>query len=180
MLAGLPYRFVTLREAGVADEVAETADTMEGNAILKATGYAGQSGLLTIADDSGLEVDALGGEPGVRSARYAGDGATDEDRNRLVLSKLAGVPPGRRKARFRCVIAIATPSGRVETSEGVCEGSIALAPRGANGFGYDPLFILAGDSRHIAELPMEEKNRVSHRGRAMQGARAILERLALP
>ena len=178
MLVGLPCRFVTLREADVTGQVPETGETILENAILKAKGYARMSGHLTLADDSGLEVDALGGEPGVRSARYAGESASDEERNEYLLSKLAGVPEGRRQARFRCVIAVATPAGVVETSEGVCEGSIAFSARGDNGFGYDPLFRLAGDTRHMAELAMEEKNRVSHRGRAMDGARPILARLA--
>ena len=177
MLAGLPYRFVSLRDVGITQQVEETGDTIPDNAVLKAKGYAAMSGLLTLADDSGLEVDALGGEPGVRSARY-GDRATDEDRNRYLLSNLAGVPEEKRQARFRCVIAIATPAGQVETSEGVCEGSIVRAPRGDKGFGYDPLFLVAGDSRTMGELPMVEKNRISHRGRAMEGARAILARMA--
>jgi XTP/dITP diphosphohydrolase len=178
MLAALPYRLATLREAGVTQEVDETADTIFENAVLKARGYARLSGLLTLADDSGLEVDALDGEPGVRSARYAGPGATDEQRNALVLSRMQGIPDHHRTARFRCVIAVATPEGRVETSEGVCEGNVASAPRGTLGFGYDPIFRLAGDTRHIAELSMDEKNRVSHRGKAMEGAKAILARMA--
>lgn len=177
MLAGLPYRFVTLRDVGITQQVEESGDTIPENAVLKAKGYAVMSGLLTLADDSGLEVDALGGEPGVRSARYGGR-STDEERNRYLLSNLASVPEGKRQARFRCVIAIATPAGRVETSAGVCEGSIAIAPRGDKGFGYDPLFRLADDSRTVGELPMDEKNRISHRGRAMEGALAILARLA--
>ena len=180
MLHSLPYRFVNLRQVGITAEVPETGTTMLQNAIIKAKGYAQLSGLLTLADDSGLEVDALGGEPGVSSARYAGVGATDDNRNCLVLLRMQGVPEGQRQARFRCVIAVATPPGLVETSEGICEGSIALAPRGDQGFGYDPIFRLAGDTRHIAELPMEEKNRTSHRGTAMLGVRAILKRLASP
>ncbi len=177
LLDGLPVEVVTLKEAGVAADVEETGATIAENAVLKATEYARRTGLLTLADDSGLEVDALGGEPGPRSARYAGEGASDEERNRFLLAKLASVPEGQRKARFRCVIAIATPNLDVRTAEGTCEGVIARQPRGANGFGYDPLFYLPDVGKHMAELPLEHKNRISHRGKAMAGARAIVEEL---
>lgn len=177
MLRDLPVEVVTLREAGITREVEETGSSIKENAIIKARGYAGLSGILTIADDSGLEVDALGGEPGPRSARYAGEGVSDPERNRYLLGKLEGVPDGRRQARFRCVIAVTGPGLAVRTSEGTCEGTIAREARGDKGFGYDPIFALPGLGRHMAELSLEEKNRISHRGKAMQGARRIIEDL---
>jgi len=144
---------------------------------LKATAYARTSGLLTLADDSGLEVDALGGEPGTRSARYAGQGASDEDRYRLLLSKLEGMPWQQRTARFRCVIAVARPQGGVHTAQGTCEGVIAFEPRGERGFGYDPVFYVPEHGQTMAELEPEVKNRISHRARAAEGARRILQEL---
>ncbi len=178
MLADLPFELITADEAGIHDEVEETGATMAENARLKAGAYARQSGLLSLADDSGLEVDALGGEPGVHSKRYAGSGKTDAERNRFLLDKLQTVPPGERGARFRCVIVIADPAGHDWTSEGTCEGHIAYEPKGTHGFGYDPIFILKEGGMRMAELPPEEKNRVSHRARATRGARDILRRLA--
>ena len=178
LLAGLPLEIVTLEEAGITVVVEETGATYEENAVAKASGYAKVTGMLTIADDSGLEVDALGGEPGVRSARYAGAEASDEDRIQLLLSNLDDVPDDRRQARFRCVIAVALPGAPVETAEGACEGFIARSLRGAKGFGYDPIFHLPELDRRMAELPMDQKNRVSHRGRAMIAGREIVERLA--
>jgi XTP/dITP diphosphohydrolase len=177
MLDHLPCEVVTLENAGIGDEVEETGATIQENAVIKAKGYAGLSGMLTIADDSGLEVDALNGEPGVKSARYAGDEASDEDRIAYLLGKLEGVPDDRRQARFRCVIAITGPGLPVETSEGTCEGVIARAPKGAKGFGYDPIFYIPELNRHMAEIALDRKNRISHRGRAMAGARHIVERL---
>ena len=177
LLGELPFELETLADAGIADEVEETGSTMEENAIRKATEYVGLSGLVTLADDSGLEVDALGGEPGVQSRRYAGGNATDSERNRYLLEKLKDVPPEKRGARFRCVIAIATPDGRVDTRQGVCGGVIALGPRGEGGFGYDPVFYLPEIGRTMAELTLEEKNRISHRARAAQAVRDILLRI---
>ena len=178
LLTGLPFEVVTLKEAGIPDAVEETGATIEENAVIKARGYAEMSGLLTIADDSGLDVDALGGEPGPRSARYAGVGVSDGERNRLLLSKLEGVLEAMRGARFRCVIAVTGPGRPVETVQGTCEGVIARAPRGRNGFGYDPIFYLPELKLHMAELPLEQKNRISHRGKAMAGARRIIQRMA--
>lgn len=176
LLAGLKVQIVSLSEAGIDFEVEETGQTFLENAILKASTYARISGLCTLADDSGLEVDALGGEPGVRSSRYAGPGATDADRIRFLLEKLKSVPPERRSARFRAAIAVATPRGRVETSEGICEGVIALQPRGEHGFGYDPIFYLPALKKTMAELPPSVKNQISHRARAAAGAREIIAR----
>jgi XTP/dITP diphosphohydrolase len=177
LLAGLPYELVTLDDVGIREDVEETGTTFAENARLKALAYARQSGLLTLADDSGLEVDALGGEPGVRSKRYAGEDASDADRNAFLLNKLHEVPRGKRSARFRCVICIASPRGETWESDGTCEGEIIFEPRGTNGFGYDPIFYFPERGVTMAELPSEEKNRVSHRARAAEGAREILERL---
>ncbi len=174
LLWDVPARLVSLDEAGVDATVDETGATFEENAVLKATVYARASGLTTLADDSGLEVDALGGDPGVRSARYAGPGADDAARMRRLLHKLQKVPAGGRQARFRCVIALAQPHGGARTFMGVCEGLIADAPRGRNGFGYDPVFILPGMGRTMAELSAAEKGSVSHRGIAARRAAAAL------
>ena len=130
-----------------------------------------------MADDSGLEVDALGGEPGVLSARFGGPGKTDVERYQLLLDKLIGIPPERRTARFRCVVAVAEPGGSAHFAEGVCEGRIVASPRGAHGFGYDPIFEVLFLGRTLAEVGPDIKNRLSHRAQAMRGARAILERL---
>jgi XTP/dITP diphosphohydrolase len=165
-------------QEGLALEVDESGDTFEENARIKAMAYARASGLLTLADDSGLEVDALGGEPGVRSARYAGPHASDADRYCKLLDVLAGTPAGQRSARFRCVIALALPYGTARTAEGICEGEIGFVRRGEFGFGYDPIFIVKGyGGRTMAELPPELKNQVSHRARAMIAARPILVQL---
>ncbi len=178
LLADLPVEWVSLQDVGLASiQIPETGVTFAENACLKATAYARASGLMTLADDSGLEVDALGGEPGVRSARYAGPRASDEDRYRKLLAALGDTPVERRTARFRCVVAMATPEGAVETAEGVCEGRIGFEPRGNNGFGYDPVFILADRDATMAELSAAEKNAISHRSRALAAARPILERL---
>ncbi len=175
LLSGLPYRLVTPAEAGISGAVEETGRTLEENARLKATLLAAESRRLTLADDSGLEVDALGGEPGPLSARYAGENATDNDRIYCLLARLRDVPRERRTARFRCVIAIAAPDGEVVLCEGECAGRIASEPRGKNGFGYDPIFYLPEMDCTMAELPPEVKDRVSHRGRAAAKARWILE-----
>jgi len=177
LLSDLPVEITYLDELGITEEVEETGQTFRENALQKARAYARLSGLPTWADDSGLEVDALNGEPGVRSARYAGPNASDEDRYRLLLRKLAGVPAPARTARFRCVVAVVWPDGRGFTTEGRCEGVIAEAPRGENGFGYDPIFVLPDQGRSMAELAPEEKNRISHRGRAARLAKEKLRKL---
>jgi XTP/dITP diphosphohydrolase len=153
----------------------ESGESFQENACIKATAVARATGCLALADDSGLEVDALGGEPGVLSARYGGPTATDADRNRLILERLRGVPKERRTARFRCVIAIADPQGQVRVSEGICEGRITQAPRGSSGFGYDPIFEIPSLGKTVAEVAPEVKNRLSHRAKAMACARATLE-----
>lgn len=176
ILGDLPFELITLDDAEITEDVDETGATFEENARLKADAYSQQSGLLTIADDSGLEVDALGGEPGVYSKRYAGEGKSDADRNAFLLEKLREVPQEKRAARFRCVIVIEDAQGQRWVTEGTCKGEIAFAPRGTNGFGYDPIFIVPEHGKHLAELSSEEKNRISHRGRAAVKAREILER----
>jgi XTP/dITP diphosphohydrolase len=175
LLAGLPLEVTYLDAEGITREVDETGATMEENARLKAREYAQLSGLWTWADDSGLEVDALGGAPGVYSARYAGEGKTDADRYRKLLDALTGVPWDRRTARFRCAVALATPTGEMRVTEGVCEGVIAFGPAGSNGFGYDPVFYMPEQGATMAQLPQEVKNRVSHRARASQRALGLLE-----
>lgn len=147
------------------------------NARLKAVAVATATGCMALADDSGLEVDALGGEPGVLSARFGGPGKTDAERYRLLLDKLIGVPPERRTARFRCVVAVAEPGGPVHFSEGMCEGRITDTPRGSHGFGYDPVFEVPSLGRTLAEVGLDVKNRLSHRAQAVRGAGAILERI---
>ena len=177
LLRDLPYQLVTLAEQGITTAVSEDGETLEENASIKAKAFAAESQLLALADDSGLEVDALGGEPGPLSARYAGEGASDIERIDYLLARLKDVPGEERTARFRCVIAIATPDGKVELCSGECRGLITLEPRGDHGFGYDPVFYLPELGKTMAELPLPLKNRVSHRGQAARNARQVLERL---
>jgi len=150
-------------------EVEEDGDTFAENATKKAREIMEATGLPALADDSGLEVDALGGAPGVHSARYAGEDATDEDRISLLLSELQGIPYEQRTARFRCVVAFADPRdpGNVELQQGACEGHILTAPQGKNGFGYDPVFYVEHLKQTFAQIPAQQKNSISHRGRAM-------------
>lgn len=173
---GLPLTLRSLRDLGITDDVEETETTFAGNARLKAEYYAKRSGMLTLADDSGLEVFALNGEPGVYSARYAGPGASDADRINLVLKKLENVPFYQRLARFVCDIALAHPNGMLEIVEGVVPGVIETAPRGSNGFGYDPIFYVLDEDKTMAELSPERKSQISHRAIASQAARTVLER----
>lgn len=175
LLADIEAEWVDLQEVGLgAMEVEETGDTFAANAILKARAYSEASGLLTLADDSGLVVDALNGAPGVFSARYgAPDVTTDQGRYEKLLSHLQDVPMEKRTARFKCVVALTAPGQEVLTAEGTLEGKIAFAPRGNHGFGYDPIFLLE-DGRTLAELPPEEKNRISHRHNALHNAHALL------
>jgi XTP/dITP diphosphohydrolase len=175
IFSDLPYRLLSLRDIRLDMDVEETGTTFAENAELKARSYAQASGLLTLADDSGLEIDALGGAPGVFSARFAGKDTSYEERFRLILERLKGLPTEQRGARFRCVIAIAEPSGSTRLVEGVIEGIIADAPRGERGFGYDPIFLVPEIGMTTAELTAEDKNRISHRGRAAQLARVLLE-----
>ena len=177
ILDGIPYEIVTPAILGITFDVPETGSTYAENAGLKARALAGLSGLLTLADDSGLEVRALGGAPGIRSARYAGEGAANEKRIAKLLRTLRGVPPERRQARFVSVIAISAPGGETWYREGTCEGVIAEAPRGAGGFGYDPVFYMPELGCTMAELDEAAKNRVSHRGRAGAAAAELLRQM---
>ena len=178
LLADIPFELVSPAEIKISGDVPETGKTFEENARLKALAFMQRSGLLTLADDSGLEVDALHGEPGVMSARYAGEHADDTERIRYFLKKLKDVPREQRTARFRAVIAIASPDGIIRTVEGQCEGYITLEPRGEKGFGYDPVFFVPEMGKTMAELPAAIKNRISHRGRAALKAREILLKMA--
>lgn len=173
ILAGLDLEIIGVGDlADPPAEPAEDAPDYAANAIAKAKAYLEATGIATVADDSGLEVDALGGAPGVRSRRYFGDDVPAEQRNRMLLALLDGVED--RGARFVCVAALALPDGTVETFRGEVRGEIAIAPSGAAGFGYDPVFVVAGDGRAMAELSAEEKDRLSHRGLAGAKLRARL------
>ena len=179
LLRDLPLEVTNLGDEKIDFEPEETGSTFEENAILKAGAFTEQSGLLTLADDSGLEIDALGGAPGVHSARYGGtQRGEDVRRYRLVLHQLADIPWTRRTARFRCVVAIAVPGGRLETAEGAVEGIIAFDPQGEHGFGYDPIFFVPEYACTLAQLAPEIKNRISHRARAAHAALPIILRLA--
>ena len=177
LLRSSPWELVGLRDAGVDFEVDEVGETLEENAALKAKTYARHSGLWALADDSGLEVEALGGAPGVRSRRFAGEGASDADLVRELLRRLDGTPWKQRGARFRSVIAIASPRGELHLCQGVCDGVIDFQPQGGGGFGYDPVFFLPDLGCTMAELSMEEKNRISHRAAAARVAEALLATL---
>jgi XTP/dITP diphosphohydrolase len=177
LLEGVDILIVPLDRVGPVAVPPEGGDSFQENARLKAVAVASATGCLTLADDSGLEVDALGGRPGVFSARFGGSGKTDAERNRLLLERLEGVPPARRVARFRCAVAVADPTGSVRLTEGVCEGRIALTPRGDRGFGYDPIFEIPSLGRTMAEVGSDVKNRLSHRAQAVRSARGILEQL---
>jgi XTP/dITP diphosphohydrolase len=170
-----PVEWVTFEtHEGEWPDVEEPHDTYVRNAFEKGHVVAQALGIPAVADDSGLEVDALGGAPGPRSARYAGEDATDADNRHQLLVALRGVPGGGRTARYRCVAAVAWPDGRELHAEGVCEGALATKARGEGGFGYDPLFMPAGWDRTMAELAPEEKDRISHRGRAFRALRDLL------
>lgn len=176
ILADVPYEIVSLADFNDLETPEENGDTYNANAMLKAGSYASQTGLLTLADDSGLEVEALNWGPGVMSARYAGDDASDADRRSLLLSELAKTRSQNRTARFICAVAIAYsgPYKIVFATESVCTGRIIDVARGAGGFGYDPLFVPDGYDLTFAELPDAVKNRISHRGLALAGAREFL------
>lgn len=166
---------LTLADLDLTRDVEETGDTFQANAILKATTYAQLSGRLTLADDSGLEVDALAGAPGVHTKRFGGPHLSQPERNALLLAKMAAVPPGQRGARFRCVAALAAPDGRLlALTEGACAGEIALTPAGEEGFGYDPVFYLPQRGCTMAQLDASEKEAISHRGQALRAMVAYL------
>jgi XTP/dITP diphosphohydrolase len=176
LLSGQGIRLLTPDQLNLTLAVSEDGDTYAANASLKAQAFARVSGLIALADDSGLEVDCLDGAPGVRSARYAPfPGATDADRRKRLLAALAHFPRPWR-ARFRCVVALADPRARLHLAEGSCEGEMIPVERGQNGFGYDPIFLLPGLGRTLAELELSEKNQLSHRASAVQAALPELRR----
>ncbi|MDN7245914.1 XTP/dITP diphosphatase [Planococcus shenhongbingii] len=168
LLRPFGYEVLTLKDVAQDMDVEETGTTFEENAILKAEAVAEALQIPVIADDSGLEIDALNGEPGVYSARYAGGEKSDNANIDKVLEKMAGVPENERTARFRCVLAVAAPNRKTETFSGSCEGEILTERRGENGFGYDPIFWVPSEGRAMAELKPEEKAAISHRGNALQ------------
>src|SRR5882724_5236967 len=176
MLQDLQLEVVSAADLPNLPGVVEDGATVRDNAVKKAVQMARMAKKLTLADDTGLEVDALKGEPGVRSARFAGEEATYHENNKKLLERLEGVAYDKRTARFRCVVAIADENGLCECVEGICNGTILEAERGGGGFGYDPLFIADGQTKTFAELSPEVKNRISHRAKAMQKAWAVLSR----
>ena len=178
LLSSLDYQILTLAEQGILESAIESGSSYEENARLKATTYAKLSQLITIADDSGLEVDAMDGEPGIRSARFAGKDATDADKVKILLDRLDGVPWEKRTAHFKCVIAIVTPGGQIELCYGECHGIIVFEAKGENGFGYDPIFYLPQMAKTVAELPLEIKNQISHRAQAAYKARQVLQQFS--
>lgn len=176
----LDFEVVSLADFPELSLPPETGATFAANAVAKARHVAEATGLSAIADDSGLEVDALGGEPGIRSARFSGEGATDEDRYRKVLCLMEDVPDDRRGARFQCAAAFAAPEGDELLAEGVCEGRIAGEAAGTGGFGYDPIFVPDGHECTMAQLTAEEKHAISHRGRALRRLAKLLRRRGSP
>ena len=177
ILHGLPVELVGLAEAGLGDppEVEETGDTFLANALLKGRAYAAWSGLAAVADDSGLEVDALGGAPGVRSARYAGQGAGDQANLDKLLAELSGVPPERRTARFRCAAVLHDSGQGTWHAEAAWDGRVLEGPRGSGGFGYDPVFLPDGWDKTSAEVDQATKDAASHRGKAFRALRPAIE-----
>lgn len=174
LLQGLSVDVLSLSDFPDLPDIPETGKTFRENALLKAQFVTAATGLIALADDSGLEVDYLQGAPGVYSARFAGPNSDDQANNKKLLASLEGVPCNDRTARFRCVVAITTPQGGEFISEGTCEGMIARSPRGNSGFGYDPLFLAPSLGKTFAELGPSGKNRISHRARALHTAREIL------
>lgn len=175
LLSDLDVRIRTMDEFPDVPEVVEDGETCQANAIKKAKTVAAATGMIAVADDTGLEVDALGGRPGVYAARYAGEQATYEDNWLKLLRELKGVPLARRTARFITVAAIASPEGDVQVAQGILDGQIAEEPSGSKGFGYDPVFLLPESGKTLAELSAEEKNRISHRAKAFAQVRQLLQ-----
>ncbi len=177
LLRGLPYNVTSLLEYPDLPDVIEDGKTYRENALKKAVQIAKLTGKMTISDDSGLEVKALGYAPGIYSARFAGEGASEQDKNRKLFKMLQGVPLARRQARYRCVIAFVDGKGReIAVVQGTCGGLIALKEQGSNGFGFDPLFLLKRYNKTFGELPPSVKAKISHRARALKKFRAIIEK----
>lgn len=180
LLAGAGVTVRGLDDVAGVPEIVEDGETFEENALKKARTVARFTGCLTLADDSGLVVEGLDGAPGVRSARFAGEGASDADNNRRLLAELRGVPPARRQAAFCCAVALCRPDGWFRVFHGRLAGLISEQPRGDGGFGYDPLFLVPDFGKTLAEIPLETKNRISHRGQALRQAIDCLKQLAAP
>lgn len=174
ILGDLDYEILSMKEAGVDIDIVEDGTTFEENAIIKAKAVMEATGCITLADDSGLEIDYLNREPGVYSARYMGENTSYRIKNQILLDRLHGVPAPVRGARFVCVVAAAFPDGRIETRRGTIEGRIADKPAGENGFGYDPIFYLPDRGLTTAQLTEEEKNEISHRGKALRQIKELL------
>ena len=174
LIRDLKIDWVSLEELGISDEVSEDGATFLENATTKALAYAQVSGLLTLADDSGLEVDALGGQPGVKTARFGGAHLSPVERYHYLLKLMDEVPRKDRTARFRCVIVLAKPAGVLDNSEGICHGQIAYQPEGKGGFGYDPIFYLPEEDKTMAQIEFTDKQRLSHRGRAFTKIKSAL------
>ncbi len=175
LLSGIGFNVMSMTEAGVDISIVEDQPDFAGNSFKKASQISRLTGEIVLADDSGLEVEALGGKPGVLSARFAGENATDEQNNKKLLALLEQVPENRRTARFKCVVTLYYPDGTYLQTEGVCPGKIGFYPIGEGGFGYDPLFILDGYNKTMAELTLEEKNEVSHRAIALKALVNLLQ-----
>lgn len=174
ILKDLDYEILSLKEAGIDIDIVEDGETFEENAVIKATAVMRACGEIVLADDSGLEIDYLDKEPGVMSARYMGENTSYRIKNQILIDRLDGVPDEKRTARFVCVVAAAFPDGRVETRRGTIEGRIAHEPAGENGFGYDPIFYYPERKMTTAQMSPEEKNELSHRGKALRLIREIL------
>ena len=177
ILAGLPFEIVSMREAGADLDIEENGSTFAENAAIKARAVAAATGEITMSDDSGLVVDALGGEPGIYSARYMGEDTSYRIKNQSIIDRLEGKTGSERSARFVCAVVCVLPDGREITTEAAFEGEIGYEERGENGFGYDPIFFLPEYGMSSAEIPREEKNRISHRGKALRLMRKELEKL---
>ncbi len=174
ILADSGYEILSMKEAGIEADIVEDGKTFEENAIIKATAISKLAGCLVLADDSGLEVDAMNGAPGIYSARFEGVDTPYSIKNKIIMDKLEGLPEEKRTARFVCAIAAAWPDGRIETRRGTIEGRIAHEPAGENGFGYDPIFYVPEYGKTTAQLDPEEKNKISHRGKALMMIKEVL------
>jgi XTP/dITP diphosphohydrolase len=174
-LKGLSLRVLALSDFPDAPEIEEDGNSFAENALKKARFYSGYFGKLTLADDSGLEVECLKGLPGIFSARYAGEKASSQENNQKLLREMQGVPVSKRRARFKCIMAMVFPDGRESIAEGSCKGRIGFGEKGKRGFGYDPLFILPGYGKTMAELSLEENNKFSHRGKALKKIKRIIQ-----
>ena len=179
ILGELPVEILSMKEAGIEADIVENGNTFEENALIKAKEVCKLAGEMVLADDSGLEIDYLNGEPGIYSARYMGEDTSYRIKNQNLIDRLAGVPDEKRPARFVCALAAAFPDGRSVVVRGTIEGMIGYEERGENGFGYDPIFYLPERGVSTAELPPEEKNSISHRGNALRKMKELLEKEAL-